>query len=324
MIPSTGESSKTVTSPHLEKVLNIEEYTKPTYQNNDNVYSTQIGSMIFSFTRHSIKNVYDPKAPPPVYMTYALLTSNQRPTDKSTLLAGTEITGSGELKCTDKEVLARTKGVITELIGKVMKNIVQFKRVTDIRLSVKIIEPRSLVDRMTDMWSFAPLFLVQAATEDSGPIARMKKVMAFSIAGLYLSVSQLKPFNPILGETYQGFFPGTDVAIYCEKIKHSPVTIRYLMVHPAFRFYGRYEFNVQMHKNSMSMFSDGIATVDFGKGEKIMFNTPTLKLGGLIMGDRVARWSGAIKYVDEKNGLKGIIKLSAGEKKGFFGGKKKT
>ena len=31
--------------------------------------------------------------------------------------------------------------------------------------------------------------------------------MAFAISGLHNSCRQLKPFNPILGETFQAFWP---------------------------------------------------------------------------------------------------------------------
>lgn len=34
----------------------------------------------------------------------------------------------------------------------------------------------------------------------------MKNVITFAIAGLYNGCKQLKPFNPILGETFQVYF----------------------------------------------------------------------------------------------------------------------
>jgi len=111
--------------------------------------------------------------------------------------------------------------------------------------------------------------------------------------------------------------------IYSEKVQHSPVVIRYLMVHPGFKVYGKTEFNVSVSKNSMAMYSDGVTTVDFGKGDKILFNQPTVKLSGLLLGDRTARMSGVLKFLDAKNSLKGIVKLAHGPKAGYFS-KKKT
>jgi len=152
----------------------------------------------------------------------------------------------------------------------------------------------------------------------------MKKVIATSIAGLYLGIGQLKPFNPVLGETYQGFIPGHDIQIFNEEISHTPPKCRFLMVHPTFKFYGGWEFVVQLKPNKLAMFQDGVNIVDFGNGEKIMYNSPVIKLGGVIFGDRTARWSGVMKFIDEKNGLKAIIRLCAGPKLGGFFSKKRT
>jgi len=40
------------------------------------------------------------------------------------MFEGVEITATGELKCTDKAVLERTKGILSDLVTKVLKNIV--------------------------------------------------------------------------------------------------------------------------------------------------------------------------------------------------------
>lgn len=49
------------------------------------------------------------------------------------------------------------------------------------------------------------------------PAERLKLCLCFLVAGLHRGATQLKPFNPILGETYQGCYDdGTDV--YCEQV----------------------------------------------------------------------------------------------------------
>eukprot|EP00983_Pelagomonas_calceolata_P021192 664492-Pelagomonas_calceolata.AAC.2 len=47
------------------------------------------------------------------------------------------------------------------------------------------------------------LDLLNAAANESDPVDRMKYVVAFALSGLCRQVSFHKPFNPILGETYQ-------------------------------------------------------------------------------------------------------------------------
>jgi len=43
------------------------------------------------------------------------------------------------------------------------------------------------VERITDMWSYAPTYLIEAVDE-LGPVARMKKVIAFVISGMICSI----------------------------------------------------------------------------------------------------------------------------------------
>ena len=69
-------------------------------------------------------------------------------------------------------------------------------------LPVRIFEPRSSIERMCDGWAFGPIFLNRAAnTQD--PVEKMKNVITFCISGLNMLCKQMKPFNPIIGETYQ-------------------------------------------------------------------------------------------------------------------------
>ena len=45
--------------------------------------------------------------------------------------------------------------------------------------------------------------------------------VAFVIGGLRRQTSTLKPFNPILGETYQGQY-GSGLRVFAEQISHHP------------------------------------------------------------------------------------------------------
>ena len=65
----------------------------------------------------------------------------------------------------------------------------------------------------------------------------MKAVISSTMAGLTTSISQLKGFNPQLGETYQGYFrDGTE--IFTEYISHHPPIIRFLIIGKKFKYYG--------------------------------------------------------------------------------------
>jgi len=70
-----------------------------------------------------------------------------------------------------------------------------------ISLPVRIFEPRSTIERICDCWGFSPIYLRMACnTQDK--LERFKLIISNCMSGLSISISNKKPFNPILGETY--------------------------------------------------------------------------------------------------------------------------
>lgn len=104
---------------------------------------------------------------------------------------------------------------------------------TKISLPVCLFEARSFLERMTTNWDYLDLLIKASTFED--PVERMKHVVTFAIAGCCRQISFHKPFNPILGETYQSKYPN-GVEVYCEQISHHPPVSSWQMVDPAGRF----------------------------------------------------------------------------------------
>lgn len=69
-------------------------------------------------------------------------------------------------------------------------------------LPIRIFEPRSMLERLSDWFSFAPVLLTKAGSIGN-KIEAFKYVIAFSLSSLFRSSEQLKSLNPMLGETYQ-------------------------------------------------------------------------------------------------------------------------
>ena len=94
------------------------------------------------------------------------------------------------------------------------------KSVVNVSFPVYIFEPRSYLERLTDHWCYLPDMMTKAATA-TDPVERMRWVVTELIAGLHNTCTQLKPFNPILGETYEAKYEdGTQV--FCEQSSHHP------------------------------------------------------------------------------------------------------
>jgi len=103
-------------------------------------------------------------------------------------------------------------------------------------LNVKIFEPKCLEERLTNVFSYANRYLIPASDPSLTPYDRFKEVITFIMSGLYIPAQQLKPFNPYLGETFQGEFPN-GAKIYCEQVTHKPLCVRFYMYYKTYHRY---------------------------------------------------------------------------------------
>jgi hypothetical protein len=209
----------------------------------------------------------------------------------------------GGMRCTDKKEMEMQKGVLTHLIKTIGSNLLQGKSVVNISLPVRIFEPRSFLQRITDGWSYAPLYLTRAAFAETA-LERLQWVMTFAVSGLHRACSNLKPFNPILGETYQARYEDGSM-LFLEQVAHHPPTSQFELVGPDKIFYlhGYHEFAANFGPNSLVGKQTGPNVVQFLDGTKISFNLPYVLLDGTLVGERRLTWQGTMKFADEKNNL---------------------
>ena len=137
------------------------------------------------------------ESPPPKYFDPEILL-NPLPSAKVDILKGLVEPPFGGLVCTDQDAMERQKGVLVDVVKQLAITLLKGLTLAHISLPIKIFEPRSSIQRIVDIWSFAPKFLKQAA-ETTDHLERLKQVIAFSLSSLYICTSQYKPFNPILG-----------------------------------------------------------------------------------------------------------------------------
>jgi hypothetical protein len=109
------------------------------------------------------------------------------------------------------------------------------------------------------------------------------------VGGMHMVASQRKPFNPILGETFEALWPdGT--RIYIEHISHHPPISTFLVEHPdgLFVFEGSYEYTAKITDlgNSVTGRQVGKNRVWFQDGSVIEFEYPVMKINGLLFGKR--------------------------------------
>jgi hypothetical protein len=79
----------------------------------------------------------------------------------------------------------KQKGVLGEVLKQLAVNLMKGLTISHISLPIKIFEARSSIQRIVDIWSFLPKYLVQAA-KTTNHLERFKLVISFAMSGLYI------------------------------------------------------------------------------------------------------------------------------------------
>lgn len=234
---------------------------------------------------------------------------------------------------TDDPILLRyQRSVIFSLMGSVGQTILQGKSLSTISLPVRIFEPRSYLQRITDAWG--NIDFLKKAVETADPVERLKWTATFNISGLRFTVLQAKPFNPILGETFQATYPG-GLSLYMEQVTHHPPASSWLMEDEkkSFRFYGSAEYQAAFRGNTIHAHQFGPQCLKFADGSYIEWTWPNLHMSGYIYGERRSNYTGTMIFrypqyslqleVTFIFGQKGFWKSSFSAIGGWFSGNKK-
>jgi hypothetical protein len=226
-------------------------------------------------------------------------------------LEGLEIQNSG-IVCIDEEVIKKQSGIFMDMAKQLTRGI--FKGGTiSLSLPIRIFEPKSMLDRYSAVFKSAPYLLKKAASIKEA-IERFKYVIIFAISGLLSSAGQLKPFNPMLGETWEGVFEDGS-KIYFEHTCHNPCISNYLVLDKdnEYKIYGYNDISIEgvisvVVNNYVSLIQKGKSNVQFiDTKQTISFHLPKIILGGIIHGQRYVLFDGHMKFEDRRNGLKAYI-----------------
>jgi hypothetical protein len=209
----------------------------------------------------------------------------------------------GGLKMLDEAEVSRQRGVVWEMVKEVGNTLMDGRELVNITLPIQLFEAKSFLAKMTEGWAYAPTFLTRAALT-SDPVERLKFVMCFVVAGIHLTPTYRKPFNPILGETYEAkMYDGT--SIFCEQTTHHPPASNWQVVGPGniYHYHGRGVGSASARGNTLKGYQIGQNVVDFADGTRITWTLPVLCIHGALWGERTQYYEGSIPFKDEKNNL---------------------
>ena len=237
---------------------------------------------------------------------------NVYPKTKKEIFKDFEIKDNEGVSCKNDEINKRQSGVFAEIFKQFAKNLFKLGNIS-LSLPIRVFEPRSMLERFVDWWCFAPI-LLKKASEQNDFIEAFKLAIVFAISGLFFSTNQLKPFNPLLGETFQGNFEdGTEV--YLEHTSHNPCISHYFLQdkNKNYRYSGFLDLSLEgtlkmLATNSTVLIQKGKNTIYLKNTDQtINFQYPKIHVGGMVMGSRVIYWGGHMIFEDRKYNLKANI-----------------
>ena len=232
---------------------------------------------------HSISH-FSPQSPD---LSRSLLHSKTQKSDTILRNDWKFLEATGEIQFINERAIAAQKDIIKYILKQIGTNLLKGKSIMSMSLPVDIFDNKSLLERIAGSFGYVPILFKKAA-ESKDELQQIKLVSVFLSTVNLLQMKLEKPFNPILGETFQGYLGGIPVCL--EQISHHPPISAFYMETDEFMFYGNLEAKVEMGLNSIEGFSCGFLHVEF-KQTKVHFECvqPGIEISGIVSGARKFR-----------------------------------
>ncbi|KAH6782725.1 binding protein 1C [Perilla frutescens var. hirtella] len=160
------------------------------------------------------------------------------------------------------------------------------KDLTKVCLPVYFNEPLSSLQKCFEDVEYS--YLLDRAYEwgkKGNSLMRILNIAAFAVSG-YASTEgrNCKPFNPLLGETYEADFPDKGLRFFSEKVSHHPTIVACHCEGTGWKFYGDSNLKSKFWGRSIQLDPVGILTIEFDDGEVFQWSKVTTSIYNLILG----------------------------------------
>lgn len=177
----------------------------------------------------------------------------------------------------EKEKPVGLWSIIKENIGKDLSGVC---------LPVYFNEPLSSLQKCFEDLEYS--YLVDRALEwgkQGNSLMRILHIAAFAVSG-YASTEgrQCKPFNPLLGETYEADYPDKGLRFFSEKVSHHPMVVACHCDGRGWKFWGDSNLKGKFWGRSIQLDPIGILTLQFDDGDTFQWSKVTTSIYNIILG----------------------------------------
>nr|XP_055074784.1 oxysterol-binding protein-related protein 1 isoform X2 [Misgurnus anguillicaudatus] len=167
-------------------------------------------------------------------------------------------------------------------------------------------EPLSFLQRLTEYMEHT--YLIHQANESNDSIERMKSVAAFAVSAVASQWDRTgKPFNPLLGETYELVRDDLDFRLISEQVSHHPPVSAFHAegLQKDFVFHGSIYPKLKFWGKSVEAEPKGIITLELPKhNEAYTWTNPTCCVHNIIVGQLWIEQYGNVEVINHRTGEK--------------------
>ena len=180
-------------------------------------------------------------------------------------------------------------------------------------------EPISMLQKQCEKFYYSNL-LKEASNEKISKELKICYLIGFICGELSLNINRyLKPFNPILGETFEFFDNERQFRYFSEQVSHNPVITAYMCESKDFVYFGdtRMKSSFKVFKGALEiLFTNKTHILFKNTQDKYVFNKPKVYLSGIINGIPKYDYEGeiVIEYVNNTK-IKGVVNFYEGKNK---------
>ncbi|KAJ9166617.1 hypothetical protein P3X46_021338 [Hevea brasiliensis] len=160
------------------------------------------------------------------------------------------------------------------------------KDLTKVCLPVYFNEPLSSLQKCFEDLEYS--YLLDRAYEwgrRGNSLMRILNVAAFAVSGYASTEGRIcKPFNPLLGETYEADYPDKGLRFFSEKVSHHPMIVACHCEGKGWKFCGDSNLKSKFWGRSIQLDPVGVLTLEFDDGEVFQWSKVTTSIYNLILG----------------------------------------
>ncbi|KAB2632513.1 oxysterol-binding protein-related protein 2A-like [Pyrus ussuriensis x Pyrus communis] len=160
------------------------------------------------------------------------------------------------------------------------------KDLTRVCLPVYFNEPISSLQKCCEDLEYS--YLLDRAYEYGkmgNSLQRVLNVAAFAVSGYASSVGRhCKPFNPLLGETFEADYPDKGIRFFSEKVSHHPTLIACHCEGRGWKFWADSNIRTKFWGRSIQLDPVGVLSLQFDDGEIFQWSKVTTSIYNLILG----------------------------------------